>query len=170
MAVNAVERLRHPGRNWLRLLAPNPERLEFATRLALISSLTTLVTGIYQTPDPALTAYFPFFYNKPERTESLILSVAFPIIIAMVLAVVFLVVNLVVDDPMWRVISIAIMSFCFLFLASASKLRPIAAIVAMIVGYSLDLLGTIHTGELATRALLYVELCIAIPAGVSLLA
>src|SRR5215470_15013819 len=107
MAVNAVERLRHPGRNWLRLLAPNPERLEFATRLALISSLTTLVTGIYQTPDPALTAYFPFFYNKPERTESLILSVAFTLIIAVVIALTFLAVNVVLDDPMWRVVAIA---------------------------------------------------------------
>ena len=35
MAANAVERQSALDTNWLRLLAPNPERLEFATRLAL---------------------------------------------------------------------------------------------------------------------------------------
>ncbi len=169
MAVNAIERLSLAGRNWLPLLAPSPERLEFATRLALICSLTTLVTEIYQTPLLALTAYFPFFFNRPERTESIILNVAFPLIIAAVLVLVFLVANLVIDDPMWRVISIAVISFCLLFLASASKLRPIAGSLALVAGYALVQLGTVQTGELTTRALLYVELGVAIAAGVSLL-
>jgi multidrug resistance protein MdtO len=169
MAVNAVERQTGPRTNWLRLLAPNPERLEFATRLALICALTTLVTEIYQTPYPALAAYLPFFFNRPERTVSFILSVALTLIIAVVIALVFLVANVVVDDPMWRVIAIAVMSFGMLFLGSASKLNPIAGPAALIVGYALAQLGTIQTGELATRALLYLELAVAIPAGVSIL-
>jgi multidrug resistance protein MdtO len=165
MGVNAVER---PAA-WLRLLGPSPERLELATRLALICSLTTLVTEIYQTPDPALTVYVAFFLNRPERTVSLILSVAFMLIITALIALIFLVANVVTDEPMWRVISIAVISFCFLFLGSASRLRPLAGTLALIVGYALDLLGTIQTGELATRALLYAWLFVGIPAGVSLL-
>src|SRR5215471_16647985 len=105
MAVSAVERQTGPRTNWLRLLAPNPERLEFATRLALSCSLTTLVTEIYQTPFAALTAYLPFFFNRPERTVSLILSVAFTLIIGVIIALVFLVADVVVDDPMSRVIA-----------------------------------------------------------------
>ena len=54
MATNAVERQSALNTNWLRLLAPNPERLEFAARIALICALTTLVTEIYQTPYAAL--------------------------------------------------------------------------------------------------------------------
>jgi multidrug resistance protein MdtO len=169
MAANAVERQSALHTNWLRLLAPHPESLEFATRIALICALTTLVTEIYQTPDAALTVYLAFFFNRPERTESLILSVALPLVIGVVIALIFLVANLVVDDAMWRVISIAVISFGLLFLGSASKLRPIAATVALIVGYALALLGTIQTGELATRALLYIYLDVAIVAGVSLL-
>ena len=169
MAANAVERHAVLRTSWLRLLAPDPERLEFATRLALICSLTTLVTEIYQTPGPALAAYFPFFYNRPERTVSLILSVAFTLVIGVVIGLVFLVANVVVDDPMWRVIAIAVTSFGLLFLGSASKLRPIAGTVALVIGYALAQLGTIQAGELATRALLYVELAVAIPAGVSLI-
>jgi multidrug resistance protein MdtO len=169
MAANAVERQSALPTNWLRLLAPHPESLEFATRIALICALTTLVTEIYQTPDAALTVYLAFFFNRPERTESLILSVALPLVIGVVIALIFLVANLVVDDAMWRVISIAVISFGLLFLASASKLQPIAATVALIIGYALGLLGTIQTGELATRALLYIYLDVAIVAGVSLL-
>src|SRR5215469_7431312 len=169
MAVNAVEGHSALQTNWLRLLAPNPEQLEFATRLALVCALTTLVTEIYQTPEPALTAYFAFFFNKPERTESLILSVALPLVIAVLIALIFLVANLVVDDAMWRVIAIAVISFVLLFLGSASKLKPIAGSLALIVGYALALLGTIQTGELATRALLYIGLNIVIAGGVSFL-
>jgi multidrug resistance protein MdtO len=169
MGVNAVEPHTALPVNWLRLLGPSPERLELATRLALICSLTTLVTEIYQTPDAALTVYVAFFLNRPERTVSLILSVAFMIIITVLIALIFLVANVVTDDAMWRVISIAVISFCILFLGSASRLRPIGGTLALIVGYALDLLGTIQTGELATRGLLYAWLFVGIPAGVSLL-
>ena len=169
MAANAVERQSALDTNWLRLLAPNPERLEFATRLALICALITLVTEIYQTPEPALTAYFAFFFNRPERTESLILCVVLTLVVAVVIGLIFVVANLVLDDAMWRVISIAVISFGLLFLGSASKLKPLAGTLALIVGYALALLGTVHTGELATRALLYILLDVAITAGVSLL-
>jgi multidrug resistance protein MdtO len=169
MAAAAVERWSALRTNWPLLLAPTPERLEFATRVALICALTTLVTEIYQTPLPALTAYFAFFFNRPERTASLVLSVLLSLVIAVVIASIFLVARLVIDDAMWRVISIAVSSFALLFLASASKLRPIGGILALIVGYGLALLGTIQTGELATRALLYLMLDFLITAGVSIL-
>lgn len=168
MVANASERHEAPRRSWRQLLAPSPERLEFATRLALICGLTTLMTEIYQTPEPALAAYLPFFYNRPERTLSVILSVAFTLVIAVVIALVFAIANLVVDDAMWRVASIAVVSFGFLFLASASQLRPIAGTVALVISYALAELGTVQTGELATRALLYIELAVAIPAGISI--
>lgn len=169
MAANVAERDAAPGPKWLRLLAPDPERLEFTTRLAIICALTTLVAEIYQTPDPALTTYVVFFLNRPERTLSFILSVAFVVIITSLIALLFIVLNIVGDDPMWRVISIAVISFSFLFLASASRLEPIAGTLALIVGYGLDLFGMTQSGELATRALLYVWLFVGIPAGVSLL-
>src|SRR5215469_1445611 len=124
MAADAVERRSALHTHWPRLFAPTPERLEFATRIALICALTTLVTEIYQTPQPALTAYVAFFFNRPERTASLGLSVLLPLVIAVVIALIFFLARLVIDDAMWRVISIAVTSFALLFLASASKLRP----------------------------------------------
>src|SRR5689334_3008394 len=121
MAANAAERQSAQPVNWLRLFAPTPERLEFATRLALICALTTLVTETYQTPTQALAAYVVFFFTRPERTLSLILSVVFPLIVGVIIALIFLMAKLVLEDAMWRVISIAVISFALLFLGSASK-------------------------------------------------
>ena len=80
-----------------------------------------------------------------------------------------LVAIVVINDPMWRVISMAAISFAVLFLASASKLQPVASVIALIVGYGLDVLGSIQLGEQGTRELLYVWLFVGIPAGVSII-
>ncbi|MGO9723289.1 MAG: FUSC family protein [Methylocella sp.] len=152
----------------LRLLMPFPGRLEFAIRLALICALTTLVVEIYQTPEAALTVYLVFFLNKPDRGTSLILSLAMLALFSLIVTSVILVAIIVIDQPVWRVASMAAISLGLLFLASASKLRPIGGTVALIVAFALDELGTVHGGEIATRALLYVWLFVGIPAGVSI--
>jgi multidrug resistance protein MdtO len=151
-----------------RLLAPQPGRLEFASRLALICALTVLVAEIYQTPEPALTAYVAFFLNRDNRTMSILIDFIFVGLITLVIGFVVLVAIVVINDPMWRVISMATISFGLLFLASASKLQPVASIIALIVGYGLDVLGSIQIGEQGTRELLYVWLFVGIPAGVSI--
>ena len=168
MATHAPEARAGRLAELLRLLMPFPGRLEFAVRLALICAITTLVVEIYQTPDPALTIYFVFFLNKPDRGTSLILNIGMVVLISLILASVILVAIIVVNEPVWRVASMAAFSLGLLFLASASKLRPIGGIVALIVAYALDQLGTVHSGEIATRALLYVWLFFGIPAGVSI--
>ncbi len=150
------------------VLAPSPARIEFAFRLALICALTALISEIYQTPSPALTIYLAFFLNKPDRTTSLILSLAMTLIISLMIGLLILLAKAVLDVPGWRVATMAAISFAFLFLGSASKLRPLASTLALILAYGLDLLGSAPQGELATRALLYVCLFVGMPAGVSL--
>jgi multidrug resistance protein MdtO len=152
----------------IRLLQPHPGRLAFAMRLALICALTVSVAEVYQTPEPALTAYLAFFLNREDRAISLIMNLALVVVLTLVIGLILLVAVAVLDDPMYRVISMAVLSFCFLFLASASKLRPIGATVALIAGYGLDQLGRVPVGEAGTRALLYAWLFVGIPAGVSI--
>src|SRR3984957_14877302 len=168
MAPTATERPKRFLEGIGALLAPFPGRLEFAVRLALICALATLVAEIYQTPDPALTAYVAFFVMKRDRMESVILSIVLTILISLLVAMLVLVAMAVIDQPLWRVISITVASFCLLFLASASKLKPLAAIIALIIGYALDLLSDAQVGELATRGYLYAWLFVTIPAGVSI--
>lgn len=159
---------RPPLAGTLALLAPFPGRMEFAARLALACALTTLAVEIYQTPEPALTAYVVFFLIRPDRTGSVVVGVAMLLLITLIVGALLLVANLVIDYPLRRVLAMAVISFCLLFAASASKLKPIAGTVALIVAYVLDLLGSAHLGEIATRALLYAWLFVGIPAAVSI--
>ncbi len=156
------------GNIWLQRLEPFPGRFDYALRLALICALTALVVEIYQTPSPALTIYLVFFLNKPDRMGSVIANLALIVVISIVIVLLIPLVMAVIDQPPLRVASMTILSFALLFLASASKLKPIGATVALIAAYTLDLLGSVQMGELATRGLLYAWLFIAIPAGVSL--
>jgi multidrug resistance protein MdtO len=155
----------------VRLLAPRPGQLELATRLAVICALTALVVEIYQTPDAALTVYVVFFLNRDNRAVSLILNFVLVALITVIIGFVLLVAIVVINDPMWRVISMTAISIAILFVASASKLSPLGGTIALIVGYALDLLGTIplSIGELATRSLLYGWLFVSIPAGLSMI-
>ncbi|GJE45680.1 FUSC family protein [Methylobacterium soli] len=168
MAQLASERLRSALRELLPLLAPFPGRLEFAARLGLICALSTLVAEIYQTPEPALAAYVAFFLIKPDRATSIVVSLAMTVILTVVISIVLVITIAVIDHPFWRLTAMTVVSFIFLFAASASKLKPIAGIVALIIGYALDLLGTAHGGDDTTRSLLYAWLFVGIPAGVSI--
>jgi len=155
----------------VRLMAPRPGRLELATRLAVICALTVLVVEIYQTPDAALTVYVVFFLNRDNRAVSLILDLVLVALITVLIGFVLLVAMVVINDPMWRVISMTAISIAILFVASASKLRPLGGTIALIVGYALDLLGTVPLaiGEVATRSLLYAWLFVGIPVGISMI-
>ena len=161
---------RPPTARWLpALIAVFPGRLEFGARLALTCALTTLIGEIYQTPEPALTAYVAFFLIKFDRATSVVVSVVMLVLLTLIIGTVFLITMAIIDEPLWRFTTMALMSFCLLFAVSASKLKPIGGIVALIVAYAIDLLGTAHAGEIATRALLYAWLFVGIPAGVSIM-
>ena len=155
----------------VRLLAPQPGRLEMATRLAVICALTVLVVEIYQTPDQALSVYLVFFLNHADRTVSLIVNFVLLALVTVIIGFVLLIAMVVINDPMWRVVSMTAISIAILFVASASKLRPLGGTIALLVGYALDLLGTtpLGIGEVATRSLLYAWLFIAIPVGISMI-
>lgn len=163
-----VDSLRKQLHEHLALLRPFPGRLEFSIRLALACALTTLVVEIYQTPDPALTAYVAFFVMKRDRMESVIISIVLAILISVLVSMLIFLAMAVIDQPLWRMISISVVSFGLLFLTSASKLRPLGAIIALIIGYALDLLSEAQVGELATRGYLYAWLFVTTPAAVSI--
>jgi multidrug resistance protein MdtO len=168
MAPPAAPSLATWGRGVLRLLGPTPGRLEFATRLALICALTTLAAELYRLPDPALLVYIVFFLNRPDRATSLITNLALLVLITLIIGLIMLVSRAVLDLPLWRFIAIALISFSLLFLTSASKLRPVGSIIALIVGFGLDELGLVPGGEIATRGLLYAWLFVATPVSVSI--
>jgi multidrug resistance protein MdtO len=152
------------------ILQPTPGRTEFALRLGAVCAATTLVGEMYRTPpDLALAVYLVFFVNAPDRTRSVILGVALTVVLTLCLLVILGVALRVMDHPTWKVLSIAILSVVFLFLGTATVIGEIAGTMALIVGYGLDTLSRLPVGDLATRAVLYAWLFVAMPAQVSIL-
>ncbi len=168
MAQPAGDFARPGAADLLKLLAPFPGRAERACRVALICALTIFVTSAYGTPEAAISAYVVFFLNQPDRVFSVVQSLAMLVLVTLVVALITVVAIFALDDPVWRVACIAGLSLALLFVTSASKLRPVGAIVAMIVGFTLDELGSVPFGEAATRALLYSWVMVGIPIGVSI--
>ncbi|WP_431824846.1 FUSC family protein [Burkholderia sp. F1] len=161
--------VRSPGpREVLRLLAPFPGRASMAVRVALICTLTVLVTSAYGTPEAAISAYVVFFLNRADRVTSVVLATAMMLVITAVIALVLGVAIFSIEYSVLRVACMAVLSVGLLYLTSASKLRPVGAILAMIVGFGLDELGLVPVGEAATRALLYTWLMVAIPVGIAI--
>ncbi|WP_175910587.1 FUSC family protein [Burkholderia metallica] len=168
MALPAAE-VRAPClREVLRLLAPFPGRTSIAVRVALICALTAFVTAAYGTPEAALSAYVVFFMIRADRVTSVVLAAALLLIVTIVIGLVLGIAIFSIDYSILRVACMAVLSVGLLYLTSASKLRPVGAILAMIVGFGLDQLGLAPFGEAATRALLYIWLTIAIPVGVAI--
>lgn len=168
MAPPASDRERTGLTGVLRLLAPYPGRTDFALRVAFLCALTTLVVELYHTPEPALTAYVSFFVVKPDRMGSILVSIIFVLLISVVVGALLLIVKAVIDSPVARVSAMTLASLVMLFLGSATKLRPVAPIVTLIVAYGLDVLARVQIAEVATRAVLYVWLFVTIPAGLSI--
>ncbi|MET3620291.1 FUSC family protein [Burkholderia ambifaria] len=161
--------VRAPGpREILRLLAPFPGRTSIAVRVALICALTVLVTSANGTPEAALSAYVVFFMIRADRVTSIVLAAALLLIVTIVIGLVLGIAIFSIDYSILRVACMAVLSVGLLYLTSASTLRPVGAILAMIVGFGLDQLGLAPFGEAATRALLYIWLTIAIPVGVAI--
>lgn len=167
MAQPAGDLARPGAADILKLLAPFPGRAAMACRIALICALTAYVTSAYGTMEAAISAYVVFFLNQPDRVMSVVQSVAMLVLVTVFLGIVLIVAMFALDDPLWRVACIAGLSFGLLFVTSASKLRPVGAILAMIIGFLLDELGSVPFGEVATRALLYAWVMTAIPFAVS---
>ncbi|OZI30782.1 fusaric acid resistance protein [Bordetella genomosp. 10] len=150
------------------LLAPFPGRAALSLRLALICALVVLVAAMHGTPEIAISAYVVFFLNRADRVGSVALVLVLLLLVTIFIGLVMLIAACSLDYPAARLACMAVVSAVLLYLTSASKLRPVGAILAMIVGFGLDELGLLPYGEAATRALLYVWLAVAIPAGVTI--
>ena len=152
---------------WRLITEPSPGRFTFALRLALICTLVAVFAEVYKTPEIALTVYVVFFLNKPDRTSSMLLTVAIIVIITIVVGILLLLAQPLLGNPGLRVLTMALISFAMMFLSSASRLRPVASIVALVIAYALDVLASAPLSEAVTRGLLYTWLFFGIPALVS---
>jgi multidrug resistance protein MdtO len=151
------------------LFEPTPGRTEFALRLAFICAAATVMGEIYRKPpELALSVYLAFFVNKPDRVTSVLLGLAATVLISVCVLIVLGGEIFLIDHPPWRVPFIAAVSLMFVFVGSASAISALGGIIALTIGYGLDVMTQLPVNELASRGIVYGWLLIMLPATVSI--
>ncbi|MBB2200831.1 FUSC family protein [Gluconacetobacter tumulisoli] len=151
------------ARIWRLACDPAPGRLRYALCMAAACTATVLAGEIWQVPDIAVPALVTMALWQKDRVTNVIAGIAVNVLILVILVVLYGLIRLTLDHPMAIVVSVAVLSFCFFFLGSASKLKPVAYMLGLITVYGLIAVDEVPVGEIATRALLYTDLFLAIP-------
>jgi multidrug resistance protein MdtO len=145
------------------LVEPYPGRSARALEISFVCMIVVIISMMFQIPEPALSTYLVFFAAKDNSVANILTSIILIVVIAVVVAISFGVTLLSLNAPEGRILLIAAVSFVAFFLATASKLAPLAGTMGLIIAYALDLLGSSPLGEIATRSLLYAWLFVAMP-------
>lgn len=153
-------------RVWRLLRDPAPGRLAYSIRIAAACTTVVLVGEIWQVPDLAVPALVTLILWQQDRVTNALAGLALNILIVLLLALVYGLVRLTLDHPMGIAIIVALLSFGFFFLGSASKLKPVSYMLGLIVVYGLIAIDQVPVGEVITRALLYTDLFLAVPGAV----
>ena len=150
------------------LIVPTPGRLERTLHLVAVTSIVVLVSMAYRLPEPGLSAYVVYFVSKEDAGRTILISMVFVVAIAVVIATAFVLLPHTLDQPSLRILFIAGVSFSLFFLGSASKLAPLAGTLGLILAAALNSEQSLSTGEIGTRALLYIMLIALFPIGVQI--
>ncbi|MCX2562792.1 MULTISPECIES: FUSC family protein [Acetobacter] len=151
---------------WQLICDPAPGRLGYALRMAAGCTASTLAGEIWQVPDLGVTALVTMAIWQKDRVTNIIVAILVNILVGLLLCLIFVMVTFTLDGPVVFVSCISVLSFCFFFLSSASKLKPVAYLLGLITVFGLVVLENIPIGELITRALLYTYLFTLVPGAV----
>ncbi|MDQ0512393.1 FUSC family protein [Ancylobacter amanitiformis] len=155
-APSLLARMRHD-------LAPFPGRAALTWRIALLCALVVGVAMLYQIPEAAISCYLVIFLMKPDAAQNVGTALALIVLVSLVVAFVVLLVNLTVDSPPLRLITIALVSFVFLFIGAATQLGEIGGVIALIIAYALTLVNVVPVADAATLGLRYAWYLVALP-------
>ena len=155
-----------PARLWRLVRDPTPGRLGYALRMAAGCTATVLVGEIWQVPDLAVPALVTMALWQKDRVTNAVAGIAVNILILILLLLIYGLIGLTLDHPLALVAAITLLSLGFFFLGSASKLKPMAYMLGLIVVYGLVAIDQVPVGEVVTRALLYTDLFLAVPGAV----
>ena len=124
-------------RCWRLLWHAAPGRKGYALRLACACTVVILICEIWQVPDAAVPALVTLALWQKDRVSNALAGVAVNILFGVVIALMFGLVHITLDHPLALVAAVAALSLFFFFLGTASKLKPVSYMLALVVVYAL---------------------------------
>lgn len=156
----AVARL---ARQTIADLGPFPGRAGQMWRIALLCAIVAAVAALYKTPEPAISCYLIIFLMKRDAAETIGTALGLIVLASVAVFLVILLAAVTIESAFLRVLTIALVSFFFLFLQGASKLGETGGVIALVIAFCLSLVGDAPAGEVVTRGMLYAWQMAAMP-------
>ncbi len=150
-------------------LKPFPGRFSLASSIACICALTTVAAMVYQIPEAAISCYLIIFLMKENAAENVAIGFGVIVVVSVVVVILIGIINLTIESSAQRMLVMAVASFVFLYLSSATKLGEGGGIVALVIAFVLTLVNDVPLGEVATRGVLYAWLMVATPMAIMIL-
>ena len=102
-------------------LMPFPGRLAMTWRIALLCALVAGVAMLYKVPESAIGCYLIIFLARPNGAECVGQAIGLIILASVVVLAMAPLVQATADSPLLRIVTIAALSFAFVFLGAASQ-------------------------------------------------
>ena len=155
MASAADAPLRMIGQQIWHDLQPFEGRLALTWQIALLCALVAATAMMHKLPESAISCYLIIFLMRQNGAECVVKAIGLIVLATLMVLGLAHVIQALADWPMLRIVVIAVASFTFLFLSSATQLGEIGAIIGLVIAFILTLVDLIPVGEIATRGLLY---------------
>lgn len=155
MANAADAPLRMIGQQIWHDLQPFEGRLALSWRVALLCALVAATAMMHKLPESAISCYLIIFLMRPNSAECVVQAIGLIVLATLLVLGLAPVIQAVADWPLLRIVLIAVASFTFLFLSSATQLGEVGAIIGLVIAFILTIVDLVPIGEIATRGLLY---------------
>jgi multidrug resistance protein MdtO len=125
--------------DWREDLQARPGRVESSLRIVFATIVVLVAMMVLQVPNAAFALYVIFIISNENPALSLRTGVASLVAVALALSISFGVVILTDNDPLARVLTLAVMTFLAGMITAATSLAALGPIFGLIVGVAMNL-------------------------------
>lgn len=125
--------------------------------------LVTVISMALETPETAVSCYLVFFATKETAAATILQALKLIVGAAVGIGIGFIFFMLSANEPMLRVLLVAVFSFAGMFFAHASRLGPVASTIGFVLAFAVSLFDVVPVPELLTRGAIWMWAVVALP-------
>jgi multidrug resistance protein MdtO len=153
-------------------LSLSPVRRSRMLRMTGLAALVVVISMALRVPEVAVSAYMIFFVLQADAPTTVRAGIALVVALTVALALCFLFFSLTVGEPVLRLPLMALLIFGGMYLMSALRGSPLAAlglVLGFITSYALTYADQVPSPEALVHALLWLWVVVAYPIGLIVL-
>lgn len=121
--------------------------------IAGIVTVVVFLAMTFQVPESAISCYLVYYAWRDNSGAMVFEPAKLLLAVTIAIAIAIPLLNVTVDDPILRLLLIAVFTFVGMFLSQASKLGSMASTVGFVFAFALTLFDIIPIPEIMSRTL-----------------